>query len=227
MNDEDVARRLKSPLHDDETVDVVGILHRASRIRQRRRLVGTVALALVLALGASAFALTRHVKQIPVNSVPYPGIDATPMATPSHQSTQLVAPAGLGVTLQVPITWHIDSTYSPTVRYEGSNGFVQITQFGFRDPNKTCQDEAAGPDDIYGARPSVVTMTLAGQSACMVVASADAPATVAGGFQPSLFVVSYPQPSPLWGSVGIYADVNHIRSLAASMTVTAPTRRPG
>lgn len=230
-DDDDTVKQLKGLLRHEDQVSVDDILLRAHRIRRRRWVSRTAALAMALALVGAVMAFKSRTPGVTVNtasglsgSSPSPQVSAA--SSPSPELTVPVAPTGTGVTLQVPSTWRVDPTY-PTARYQGTDGFVQVAQFGFSDPNQVCQGEVTHVGNPYGSNPTVVTMTVAGQPACMILPSADAPAEIEGRFQSALFVVAYPQPVSTWGSVGISADPNHIRSLVAGMTVTATNSSSG
>ncbi|WP_010677519.1 TolB family protein [Bacillus timonensis] len=105
-------------------------------------------------------------------------------------------------------------------RYEGENGFFQISAIGGGDDiHEVCKGEAYHKLMPYGSSPHVYQTRIRGQEACLIYPSADQPPEMK---RQAAAIVKYPTPVQIEGSTYHYfilwADENHLHSIARTIT---------
>lgn len=124
----------------------------------------------------------------------------------------------LGVSFQYPATW--TEVPNEIGRYSGPDGYFAVQAAGpdGMTLDEVCAAEVATEGAPYGAAPTVTTLTIAGQPACLIMGSEDAPTDV------SALVVTYPAPVSIAGvdySVFVlYADAAHIQAIGQTLVFT-------
>lgn len=164
---------------------------------------------------------TRPVSRVTLNRARQPGkaqpagVTATSSASAaSSESLVTVTSAPLGVSMQVPAIWKLNASYAPATRYDGTDGFIELGQSGVG-PSEECTLSADHVLRPYGNQPTIVSMTVAGQPACFVTPSADAP--LVEGFAVATLAVAYPHPTSSIKCLIVDTDVNHAAAIAASL----------
>nr|WP_263326815.1 LysM peptidoglycan-binding domain-containing protein [Neobacillus sp. Marseille-Q6967] len=104
-------------------------------------------------------------------------------------------------------------------RYEGQDGFFQISAISSEEPIHTvCQNEAFHQLQPYGSQPRVISGQVQSQEACFIYPSDDQPAEMRGQ---SALIVRYPQPIQIEGTTYHYlilwADQNHINEIGSTL----------
>lgn len=104
-------------------------------------------------------------------------------------------------------------------RYEGANGFFQISAIGGGDDiHEVCRGEAYHQLMPYGSSPRIFQTTIRGQEACLIYPSADQPPEMK---RQAAAIVRYPVPVQIEGSTYNYfilwADEVHLDSIARSI----------
>jgi TolB protein len=105
-------------------------------------------------------------------------------------------------------------------RYEGEDGFFQISAISSEDPIDTvCLNEAFHQLLPYGTQPRIVKAVIQNQEACFIYPSADQPADMEGQ---SALIVRYPTPINIQGTnyqyFILWADENHLLEISESLT---------
>ena len=104
-------------------------------------------------------------------------------------------------------------------RYEGSDGFFQISAAGSgsNSLDEICHNEAFATAKPYGENPTITPITIDRQEACLILPSSDQPAEMK---QQAALIIRYPRPVPISGNTFnfavLWADKNHISDLAAT-----------
>ncbi len=105
-------------------------------------------------------------------------------------------------------------------RYEGPNGFFQVSAAGTGTATRdeVCRNEAFQALRPYGSNPGISRTTVDGQEACYIEPASDQPAAMR---QQAAFIVRYPKPVTINGQnynfFVLWADKAHIRDLAATL----------
>ncbi|WP_223067502.1 hypothetical protein [Paenibacillus caui] len=104
-------------------------------------------------------------------------------------------------------------------RYEGPDGFFQISAISSEDPlNEVCRAEAFHPLRPYGSSPRIIMTRIQSQEACFIFPSADQPAEMRNQ---AALIAKYPRPVPIQGTFYQYfvlwADREHIVALARGL----------
>ncbi|WP_411266286.1 TolB family protein [Bacillus sp. HNG] len=104
-------------------------------------------------------------------------------------------------------------------RYEGTNGFFQISAIGGGDDiHEVCRGEAYHKLMPYGSSPRIYDTRISGQEACLVYPSADQPPEMN---RQTAAIVRYPVPVKIEGSTYNYfilwADEVHLSSIARTI----------
>ncbi|QYR23966.1 hypothetical protein KZ483_07540 [Paenibacillus sp. sptzw28] len=97
-------------------------------------------------------------------------------------------------------------------RYEGMDGFFQISAISSGDPiEEICRSEAFHPLRPYGSNPRIVPASIQLQNACIIFPSDDQPAEMRNQ---SALIVKYPRPVSIQGTLYNYfilwSDRDHI-----------------
>lgn len=194
--------------------------------RKPRGSASAVAAAIaVLALGGvAAWWLLRPAPMpVPVPS-PLQSTASTPRVGPW---VQLRHPA-YGVAVEHPADWAVEpgyeSEFGAPSRLRGSDGFLGIDAIGGpRSLDEVAQGLANHPLRPYGTTPAIQGATVGGQPARLIIPSADQPEASSGE---ALVLVRYPAPRTIgdrpYQYFVLYADVAHLRDIAASLTFAAP-----
>ncbi|MGJ9459080.1 LysM peptidoglycan-binding domain-containing protein [Oceanobacillus sp. CF4.6] len=104
-------------------------------------------------------------------------------------------------------------------RYEGPDGFFQVSAIAGDSLEEVCQGEAYHPLMPYGSTPRITSSTIENEEACFIFPSADQPAEMN---QQSALIVIYPDPIEIQGTTYnfliLWADKLHIREIASTLT---------
>ncbi|MGC6588737.1 hypothetical protein ACPV3A_27805 [Paenibacillus sp. Dod16] len=105
-------------------------------------------------------------------------------------------------------------------RYEGADGFFQVSAISSSDPiTEVCHAEAFHPLMPYGSSPTIIHVKVQHQDACFIFPSADQPAEMN---KQSALIVRYPRPVQIgetfYNYFILFADVNHIRQMGARLS---------
>jgi TolB protein len=105
-------------------------------------------------------------------------------------------------------------------RYEGPDGFFQISAISSEEPIHTvCHNEAFHQLLPYGSNPRIIRSQIQSQEACFIYPSEDQPAEMQGQ---SALIVRYPQPiqieETMYQYFIIWADQNHLNELSSTLT---------
>ncbi|MFC4023399.1 LysM peptidoglycan-binding domain-containing protein [Oceanobacillus longus] len=104
-------------------------------------------------------------------------------------------------------------------RYEGPDGFFQVSAIAGDSLKEVCQGEAHHPLMPYGSTPRITSTTIENEEACFIFPSADQPAEMN---QQSALIVTYPDPIEIQGTTYnfliLWADELHIREIASTLT---------
>jgi TolB protein len=106
-------------------------------------------------------------------------------------------------------------------RYEGEDGFFQITAIASDQPIEVvCQNEAFHQLNPYGTQPGVQHTQIQNQPACFIYPSQDQPVEMRNQ---AALIIKYPAPVLIDGTEYNYfilwADQNHIREMGTSLTI--------
>lgn len=104
-------------------------------------------------------------------------------------------------------------------RYEGPDGFFQISAISSEDPlHVVCQNEAFQQLLPYGSEPRVISTKIQGQQACFIFPSPDQPAEMNNQ---AALIVRYPEPVQIDGETYNYfilwADQSHLREISSTL----------
>jgi LysM repeat protein len=104
-------------------------------------------------------------------------------------------------------------------RYEGVDGFFQVSAISAESLDEACSNEAFQTLMPYGSQPTIVRTRIQGQEACFIFPYPDQPPEMRGQ---SALIVRYPRPITLSGQTYnffiLWADQNHIREVANTVT---------
>jgi TolB protein len=105
-------------------------------------------------------------------------------------------------------------------RYEGEDGFFQITAIASDQPIEVvCQNEAFHQLNPYGTQPGIQHTQIQNQPACFIYPSQDQPVEMRNQ---AALIIKYPAPVLIDGTEYNYfilwADQNHIREMSTSLT---------
>lgn len=119
------------------------------------------------------------------------------------------------VNFQYPASWKKITTE----RYEGSDGFFQISAlFGSENIDEVCHAEAFQQSMPYGSAPQIIPKQTPYEQMCTILPSADQPAKMNGQ---AAFIVSYPTPTIIDGATYNYfvlwADQDHIKEISSTI----------
>lgn len=120
------------------------------------------------------------------------------------------------VRFQYPSHWYQVNTE----RYEGADGFFQISAIGGGDDiHEVCRGEAFHKLMPYGSSPRIFQTRIRGQEACLIYPSSDQPPEMN---RQAAAIVRYPTPVQIEGSTYNYfilwADEAHLNSIARTIS---------
>ncbi|MEH7379281.1 hypothetical protein V7138_02210 [Bacillus sp. JJ1533] len=120
------------------------------------------------------------------------------------------------VRFRYPSNWHQVNSE----RYEGADGFFQISAIGGGDDiHEVCRGEAYHQLLPYGSSPRIYQTRISSQEACLIYPSADQPSEMN---RQAAAIVRYPVPVTIEGSTYNYfilwADEDHLNSIARTIT---------
>ncbi len=120
-----------------------------------------------------------------------------------------------GVNFQYPANWERVSD----VRYEGSDGFFQISAIiGPENIADVCHAEAFQPSMPYGSAPRIIESQNLFEQSCTILPSADQPADMKGR---AAFIATYPSLVTIDGKnynyFILWADKEHINDIASTI----------
>jgi TolB protein len=121
----------------------------------------------------------------------------------------------LHVTFRYPKGWRTSPGESDRSSFEGSNGAVQLSAAGGANPLHICQQEAAHVVQPFGTHPTIRSMKVQRQRACLVWPSKDQALSLGKG-RPleAELVVEFPRPLEIegnsYGQLTLRADTKHI-----------------
>lgn len=171
---------------------------------------------------ASPLSAARSASPTPLSSAPATATAGLPARPTSSVLTYINAT--FEISLQYPAQWKLDVNYGSD-RHDGPSGYFQPDASEGVDALSVCQGGATHILHPFGSSPTIVTLTVMGQPACLVMPSADAPSDQ--GHPPAELGVLYPRSV---GSMGVhypvfilYADADHIRGLASTIRFLEPT----
>ncbi len=145
-----------------------------------------------------------------------------PTTTPSGGTpvaTRLLESERYGVTLLYPAAWEPLPGYDGS-RLGGQDGFLQLDAAQSPDGTIDAVTDLAAHHQLlpYGSRPAIEHLIVAGQTARLILPSADQPAAMAGE---ACLIVAYPAPRTVGGDVYaylvIYGDADRIVGIATSL----------
>ncbi|TKC19131.1 LysM peptidoglycan-binding domain-containing protein [Robertmurraya kyonggiensis] len=121
------------------------------------------------------------------------------------------------VQLQFPANWQ--RAIDGRERYEGANGFFQVSAIAYDGPlGDVCQSDAYHQLRPYGTNPQIVSTQIQGQPACMIFPSADQPTQMQNQ---AALIVQYPTPVVISGNTYrffiLWADVGHINQITSTL----------
>ncbi|HEX6923603.1 MAG TPA: hypothetical protein VF149_07250 [Bacillales bacterium] len=104
-------------------------------------------------------------------------------------------------------------------RYEGPNGFFQISAVSGNSIDEVCRNEAFHQLMPYGTNPKIITTVIQNQRACFIFPSVDQPPEMNGQ---AALIVQYPKPIQIQGTSYnffiLWADQWHIKELSSTLT---------
>lgn len=132
----------------------------------------------------------------------------TPMRKTYTNSTFIVQ-------FQYPGHWQTVTTD----RYEGPDGFFQVSAISSDEPiNTVCRNEAFHQLQPYGSQPQIIHTQIETQEACFIYPSDDQPPEMK---RQAALIVRYPQPIQIEGTTYHYfilwADQDHINEISLSI----------
>jgi hypothetical protein len=156
-----------------------------------------------------------------VASHPAPRTTA-PISSPPPAALRIVTSTTWQVSLSIPDSWTM-TPYLGRFGYDGESGYVQVlsaTEPGGLD-HSCAATATTNVLQQYGSDPKIVYTTVAGQPACLIFPSADAPRSPqrAGGpaFQTSTAFIQYLHPVQGYALLCISADPAHLMALVQSI----------
>ncbi|WP_067729441.1 LysM peptidoglycan-binding domain-containing protein [Oceanobacillus damuensis] len=103
-------------------------------------------------------------------------------------------------------------------RYEGPDGFFQVSAIAGESLEDVCQGEAFHPLMPYGSMPQIIPATIQGEEACFIFPSADQPPEMN---RQAALIVTYPAPIVIEGTAYnfliLWVDEAHIREIASTL----------
>lgn len=119
------------------------------------------------------------------------------------------------VQFQYPAEWKkVDDE-----RFEGSNGFFQISAASGDSLKEVCHNEAFHQLMPYGTHPRIVKAFIQNQEACLIYPSEDQPPEMN---EQAALIVQYPKPVQIQGTTYtffiLWADQSHIKELISTLT---------
>jgi hypothetical protein len=124
------------------------------------------------------------------------------------------------VSFKYPSGWKLDPLYSPSIRFTGEEGFVQLGaggtgQLGLEEFASSNANHKLSP---YGTHPNVTKLKVGGQVAVLIIPSADQGTEMKGQ---ACLIVQYPKAVKIGGTSYnyfiLYSDVTHIEAIAATV----------
>lgn len=104
-------------------------------------------------------------------------------------------------------------------RYEGADGFFQVSAIAGDSLEEVCRGEAHHSLMPYGSMPQIIPSTIQNEAACFIFPSADQPAEMN---RQAALIVSYPEPIEIQGSTYnfliLWVDETHLREIASTLT---------
>lgn len=155
--------------------------------------------------------------QMPVNVVSGGRITAVQWSPRARRLTENIFTSLVyRVSFPYPANWRQVSEE----RYEGTDGFFQVSAISSSDPiTEVCHAEAFHPLMPYGSSPTIIHVKVQHQDACFIFPSADQPAEMN---KQSALIVRYPRPVQIgetfYNYFILFADVNHIRQMGARLS---------
>ncbi|MGE5581740.1 MAG: LysM peptidoglycan-binding domain-containing protein [Bacillota bacterium] len=109
-------------------------------------------------------------------------------------------------------------------RYEGPDGFFQVSAVKGRSLEEVCREEAFHILKPYGAKPGIRRLTIQQQQSCIIHPSADQQAEMKGQ---AVLIARYPQPVIISGCsyqfLVLWADKNHLQDLSSTLEFLFPS----
>jgi murein DD-endopeptidase MepM/ murein hydrolase activator NlpD len=152
-----------------------------------------------------------------------PAPTATPSPTPGAVRTVRHLDPEYQVAFDYPANWRSESGEGGR-RFAGDDGFVQLDAVSSaHDLGEVAQEQAEHSLLPYGSQPTIEEMVLSdGRQARLILPSADQSPSME---QQALLLVPYADPVVIGGQaynfMAMAADVDHIRGLAASLTLAS------
>lgn len=152
-------------------------------------------------------------------------------ASKRGQSTQRYTNSTYRIALSYPRNWQPSKGYNQ--RFNGADGFFQISSIGFSDDvlpgqprptlQDTCNTTAQHKLKPYGSRPQIQRLQIQGRPACLILPSADQDTIME---RMATLIVSYPKPirvsTTTYDDLMLNADKEHIRQIANTLRFTMP-----
>ena len=135
----------------------------------------------------------------------------------------------LYVTFRYPKEWKPSPGESDRTSFEGTNGAVQLGAAEGTNPQQVCQSEATHVVQPFGTHPTIRSMKVQGQKACLVWPSKDQALSLGKGRSlEAELVVEFPRPVEIegnsYGQLTLYADTDHIIEIMKTLRFIAPTK---
>ena len=151
------------------------------------------------------------------SSAPPSSADPDPTSGPSASEGTNASDRTYGVAFAVPGDWERGDD---DPRWSGDDGFVQLDAVtdGAGDAEDTCAAMAEHGLEPYGSSPTIETLVIDEQEACLVLPSDDQAPELE---DQAAIVARYPQAREISGEtytyVALYVDEPHVRHIAASL----------
>ncbi|MCX7747606.1 MAG: LysM peptidoglycan-binding domain-containing protein [Clostridia bacterium] len=118
------------------------------------------------------------------------------------------------VSLKYPSHWHkVNET-----RYEGKDGFFQISAIAGNSLDKVCKNEAYHPLKPYGSKPKIIMYPYKNRTGCLILPSQDQPVDMKNQ---AAFIIRYPKPIVIdeqsYNYFILWADRLHIRGIVSTL----------
>ncbi len=127
------------------------------------------------------------------------------------------------IELKYPPEWQLKEEVGYAHRYEGKDGFFQISAVSGEklSIDKVCENEVHHKLKPYGSEPKIEKLKVDNQDACLIIPSDDQAKAMKNQ---SALIVHYPQPIQISGKTYNYfilwADKNHINEIAKTLKFT-------
>jgi TolB protein len=122
----------------------------------------------------------------------------------------------LGVVFRYPRDWRQSRADPGTVSIQGSDGSLKLIAVRGATPDQVCREDAGQHLQPFGANPTIRSLRVQGQKACLVW-----PSEERGANSEAELVVQFPTPVTIDGTtytqLTMYADKNHIRDLMRTL----------